>query len=181
MTMVIWKSVKDYEGLYEVSNTGKIKSVTRKRKFGKGYRIFEGKELKLQNDKDGYKKISLHNNVKRKRFFVHRLVAIAFINNQEGKPVINHKDGNKQNNHVDNLEWVTNSENDIHAFKTGLRQPNCGGTSKEVVQYDLDGNKIGEYTSISEASRINDISIQMISYCCNGKCKTGKGFVWRFK
>lgn len=180
--MEIWKSIENYEGFYEVSNHGRVRSLTRKTRFGRGYRIYEGKELSLQTDKDGYKRVALHREGKVKRFFVHRLVALAFIDNPCDKPVVNHKDGNKQNNHADNLEWATNSENDIHAFKTGLRVAHDGGTSKKVIQIDKDTLEVlGEYNSISEASRKTGVSIQMISYCCNGKCKTAKGFVWKFK
>ena len=179
--MEIWKEIKNYEGLYEISNTGKVRSLTRVKQFGRGYRTFEGKEIKLQQDKDGYFKVNLSKDGVKKRFFVHRLVAMNFIENIDSLPVVNHKDGDKQNNNVSNLEWATHSENDLHAFETGLRKPTDGGTSKKVEQYDLEGNFINQYNSISEASRATGISIQMISYCCNGKCKTTKGFVWKFK
>lgn len=180
--MEVWKEIPNYEGFYEVSNYGKVRSITRKTQFGVGYRVYKGKELKLQADKDGYKRVALHKEGKQKRFFVHRLVGLCFIDNPENKPVINHIDGDKANNYVENLEWVTRSENDIHAFDTGLRAPHDGGTSRKVVQMDKDTLEVlGEYKSMSEASRETGISVPMISYCCNGKIKTAKGFVWKFK
>lgn len=112
----IWKDIEGYEGLYQVSNFGKVKSLNYKRQnkvkilkpsqTGKG--AFKGQ---------GY--LSLH--LKNKQFKVHRLVAEAFIPNKENKPQINHKDGNKLNNNSNNLEWCTNSENQKHAWKNGLR------------------------------------------------------------
>lgn len=180
--MEVWKDIPNYEGLYVISNYGNIKSVTRTVRFGRGFKTYESQYLKYQEDKDGYFRVGLSKNGKKKRYRVNRLVALTFIKNENNLPVVNHKDGNKQNNYVDNLEWVTNSENDLHAFKTGLRVAHDGGASKNVVQLDMKTLKvINEYKSISEASRKTGISIQMISYCCNGKCKTGKGFVWRFK
>ena len=177
----IWKPIKEFEGIYEVSNTGKIRSLTRKVKMGRGYRIFEATILKPQIDKDGYFKVNLSKNGKKKRFFVHRLVAEAFIENPNNFPVVNHKDGNKQNNHVDNLEWTTISENTKHAFRINLRKPHCGGTSKKVAKVDPSSNKIIEiYGSIKDAARKNNISDSCISDCAKGRLKTSRKFKWVF-
>lgn len=105
----IWKNVSDYEGLYEVSNFGNIRSFrTRNR-------------IKPIITKDGYHRLSLSKNNKVKNVFVHRIAAKAFIENIDNKPYINHIDGNKQNNNICNLEWVTSHENTLHSYKLGLQ------------------------------------------------------------
>lgn len=105
-----WKIPKEF-GKYEVSNDGKVRKVTTKR------------ELKAFPDKDGYLKFGVRKNGKRVFIGAHRLVAMAFIPNPEGKPQVNHKNGVKWDNRVNNLEWVTSSENRLHAYKTGLQVP----------------------------------------------------------
>jgi hypothetical protein len=105
----IWKSVNGYDGEYLISNDGEVKS-------------FKQNKVKIvaQANYKGYKKITLCKNNKTTTFFVHRLVAMHFIHNPLNKPTVNHIDGNKQNNHVDNLEWATQKENVMHAWSTGL-------------------------------------------------------------
>lgn len=180
--MEVWKPIPDYEDSYEVSNYGQVRSKDRYTPTRNGEVFKKGVIKTLKEDKDGYFKVCLSKNSKKKSFFVHRLVALTFIENPNNYPVVNHKDGNKQNNKVENLEWCTRSENDKHAYRIGLRKVTDGGTSKEVVQLDKETLKVlFEYPSISEASKQTGISVQMISYCCNGKCKTAGGFVWRFK
>ena len=113
--MEIWKSIFGYEGLYEVSNYGNVKSL-----------ISNGKILKPSKDKAGYLILTLCKDKNHKTKLVHRLVAIAFLHNPENKPEVNHKgdDGNKQNNHVYNLEWSTSLENMRHAIKNNFIKPN---------------------------------------------------------
>ena len=107
-----WKDIKGYEGFYQVSNLGRVKSLSRSIYYSKGYTVYrKGKIKKPSFDKNGYPQIGLCKNgtvITRK---IHRLVAEAFIPNPENKPEINHKDENKTNNYVDNLEWVTEKEN----------------------------------------------------------------------
>ena len=122
----MWKNII-YDGLdtnYMVSDDGKVKNP-------------KGKEMKLQIQQ-GYCHVTIQINKKGKRFRVHRLVAEAFIPNPENKPYVNHIDGNRMNNNINNLEWVTPQENTLHAVSTGLMQPT---REKEVIQFDLDGNK----------------------------------------
>lgn len=98
----IWKDIQNYEGIYQISNFGNIKSCNGLRKL---------------DNSNGYSKLTLNLNSKKRKFYAHRLVAIHFIPNQNNLPQVNHKDGNKFNNHVDNLEWVSRSENMCHANK----------------------------------------------------------------
>ena len=163
----MWKSVKGYEGLYEVSENGEVRN-------------YKGFIKKPKPDKDGYLKVWLSKNSKKKPYFIHRLVASSFVENSLNKPIVNHIDGIKTNNHYSNLEWCTRSENDKHAFQLGLRKVTCGGTSKRVAQYDLDDSFIAEYNSISHAARVNNISITSISDCINGKFQKANGYVWKF-
>lgn len=179
--MEIWKPVPGYEGSYEVSNLGRVRSVSRYTPTWSGKVFKKGTIKKQKEDKDGYFKVWLSKNSKKKPFFVHRLVATAFLDNPDNLPVVNHKDGNKKNNTVENLEWCTLSENTKHAFKIGLIKPSCRGTNKKVAKIDPATNEIiSVYKSMSEAARENGITVQMISYCANGKNKTGKGFKWAF-
>jgi hypothetical protein len=131
--MAIWFKINNE---YEVSKLGEVKSLSRKVNCKNGFRITKEKILKPNfQKKTGYYSVTLH-----KVMSIHRLVATAFIPNPENKPFVNHKDGNKLNNNVDNLEWVTASENGIHAFKSGLLKIKKGEsyksklTEKEVLE-----------------------------------------------
>ena len=107
--------------------------------------------MKPKISKDGYYTIGLRTNDNVKKFFrVHRLVATMFIDNPLNKDIVNHIDGNKLNNNINNLEWVTPAENTQHAVNTGLMLPT---KERAVVQFDLDGNKIAKYVSMREAAR----------------------------
>lgn len=113
----VWKAVEGYENLYQVSNLGNVKSLDREVTYSSGVvTLHKGKTLK-QDTARGYKRVTLSENGKTKRFQVHRLVAMHFVENPEDKPHVNHLDGNKANNVVDNLEWCTASENEQHSFK----------------------------------------------------------------
>ena len=118
----VWKDIKGYEGMYQVSNLGRVRSLNRIiTNKNKKYEI-KGKIISNSTSKLGYKKVTLQSNGERKTFQVHRLVAQTFINNPNDKPQVNHIDGDKANNQVHNLEWVTSSENITHAFAIGLKQ-----------------------------------------------------------
>lgn len=122
----IWKPIKGYEGLYEVSNLGRVKALERKKNCNRGYGVIKEHFLKPNNHGTcGYYRVPLTNREHiRKYYLVHRLVAENFIENPKNLPQINHKDGNKENNAVDNLEWCTVSFNIKHAYETGLRITN---------------------------------------------------------
>ena len=133
-----------------------------------------------QGTRSGYKVVYFKKGNTKTSKQVHRLVAQAFIPNPENKPQVNHIDGNKHNNNVDNLEWVTVSENAIHALNTGLRS-RIMKTNKKVIQYDLDMNYINEYVSLCEAERKTNVSRPNITRCCEGIYKQSGGYVWRYK
>lgn len=167
----IWKSVVGYEGLYEVSNLGRVKS------FPRNGTIKDEKILKPFIDKLGRKNVFLSKNNKRKRFRIHRLVAEAFIPNPHNYPIINHKDENPSNNFVDNLEWCDHSYNVNYGTANSKRSKK---QSKPVLQYDLQDNLIREWSSATEAGR-DGFKFRSISACCNGKRKSHKGYKWSYK
>lgn len=113
----VWKDIKGYEGIYQVSNFGNVKSLDRADCTG---RNLKGKLFSTKAKKNNYITVRLLKNAKITTFSIHRLVALAFLPLVDGKNHVNHKDGNKQNNHVDNLEWCNMSENMKHAYKHGL-------------------------------------------------------------
>ena len=114
----VWKDIKGYEGCYQVSSLGNVKS---KKKWNGHKYITDEKILKPSMSTTGYYKVKLSNGKPKRDLKIHRLVAEAFINNDLSKPFVNHKDGNKLNNCIDNLEWCTASENVKHAIETGLK------------------------------------------------------------
>ena len=127
MNAEIWKDVVGYEGIYQCSNIGRIKSLDHKVYHSNyKYRIQKGRIISVSKSKKGYLQVSLSKNGKRFHTGVHRIMAISFIDNPENKPQVNHIDGNKENNLLSNLEWVTNSENQIHAINGGLCSHNRG-------------------------------------------------------
>ena len=146
-------------------------------KNGEIYSKKTKKKMAYQVDKDGYKRFRFW--IKRKPFKIatHRLVALLYIENPNSYPVINHIDGNKQNNHYSNLEWCTIKHNTIHAQKLGLRTQKH--LCKKIKQIDLNTNNVlATYNSITEASRANNISRQDIGQVCLGKGKSAGGFRW---
>lgn len=115
-----WKPIKGYEGLYEVSNLGRVKSLPKYHNCGKQGYMQSEKNLKQIKQNSGYLCVCIYKNGIGKKYLIHRLVAETFIPNPENKTQVNHLDGNKENNCIDNLEWVTQKENIQHAYKTGL-------------------------------------------------------------
>ena len=164
-----WKIIEESRK-YEISNFGSVR-----RKLKTEYKYLEPFE-----DKDGYLKVCLCENQHRIYRFVHRLVAQAFIENTYNKPTVNHKDGNKQNNCLNNLEWATIKEQNNHALKTGLRNMKNDGCSKKVAQYDMNMNLIKIYPSANEAKRQTGFSQGHISDVCRGEKKKYKNYIWKY-
>ena len=182
--MEIWKPIKDFEGLYEVSNYGRVKALEKEIEFktknqfcefSTKYKTFE-KILKPIKHSNGYYVISLSYLGVKKIKAIHRLVAEAFIENPLNKPQVNHKDGNKGNNNADNLEWVTQSENTRHAYTTGLLRH----YTTPISQFDLNGNFIKQWASIKEAAQTLNIVESGIAKCCCGKRKKSGGYMWGY-
>jgi len=155
----IWKPILGYGGLYEVSNFGRIKSLPKivKINYLRGDLILKGKDNGF-----GYLTVGLSKEKKCKRFYIHRLVAIAFVENKDNKPQVNHIDGDKTNNNILNLEWCNNSENGLHAYRILKRKTN----GKMCYQYDRKGNLLNTFISASEASRQTGINKIFIASCC---------------
>lgn len=171
----IWKDIPDYEGIYQASNLGKIKSLPKNIKMPKGgYRKQKEKFLKFSIDKDGYFKTTICKNKKPKTYYVHRLIAKTFIKNKENKSFVNHIDGNKQNNCVNNLEWCTAKENVNHAIHILKKR------MKKVDKYSLDNVYIETYESIEEAGLKNNIKPEHIWRCCKNIRPTSGGFIWKY-
>lgn len=187
-----WRDIKGYEGLYQVSNLGRVRSLDRyiinksnKRQYYNG-KILNG------NIRQGYLKLTLSKNNSQKTIPIHILVAKTFIPNPESKPEVNHIDGNKANNCVNNLEWVTRSENELHAYKNGLAKPSLKqkeavakyareNYSKKVLQYDLNGNFIKEWNSMHDVWRELGIRPSYICRCCKGLRNYTYGYIWKYK
>lgn len=172
----IWKNINGYEGLYQVSNLGRIKSLERMVKSNNNnYRIVKEKILKQNQDKNGYYVISLNKNNKSKKYIVHRLVAQTFIPNPNNYPVVNHKDENKKNNCVENLEWCTIYYNNIYGHRIEKAKKKIGIPLK---QCDLFGNIINKWNNAAEVYNVLGYDISSIRKCCNKKRLTAYGFKW---
>lgn len=177
----MWKAVKGYEGIYEVSNDGEVRRLAYHDAGNIGKYGSEPRTVKQRSDKDGYKTVTLQYKRVIKGCRVHRLVAEAFIPNEENKPQVNHINGVKHDNRVENLEWNTRSENIRHRIDVlGVTLRNKKG-SKPVVQFDKAHNVIAEYPSAKEAARQNGISQGHISECCRHEMPSYKGYLWEYK
>lgn len=141
------------------------------------------KILKINYDKMGYPIVGLSKNGKLRTRTIHRLVAETFIDNPNNYAIINHKDCNKTNNNIENLEWCTQKHNVMESFRNGLQKAPKGKestSSKKVLQYDLQGNFIRKWDCTMDIQRELGIANQHISACCLGKYKSSNGYIWRY-
>ena len=171
----IWRDIKDYEGMYQVSNLGRIKSLERYVKGNKSKKLIKERIL-VNVNKRGYMHIALWNQKKYKACRVHRLVAQAFIDNPENKKQVNHINGIKDDNRVENLEWCTSFENMQHARDNGLL--NHKSKMKKVVMLSINGETLLLFDSLTEAQNITGFNRNYISCCCEKKRETYKGYKW---
>ena len=160
----IWRDIEGYEGLYQISNKGHVKSL-----YKSSERI-----LKSYDNGKGYLKVHLFKNTAFQSIYIHRLVAETFIPNLENKPEVNHKDENKLNNCVENLEWMTTKENSNY----GTRNERI---SRKILQYSKSGDFIREWSGAHGVERVLGIDNSSITKCCKGKRKSSGGFVWKYK
>lgn len=163
----IWKPIDGYEGLYEVSNCGRVKSLC-------ATRWHKIKMRKPVPDKDGYLTVLLKRDGKYRCFKIHRLVATAFIPNTHHYPAVNHKDEDRQNNRVDNLEWCTAKYNNTYNHK----ERKC---FKAVVQIDENGMIVGRYQSVGSAAAAAGVNPASISGVLSGRRNKTGGYSWAYQ
>ena len=178
MVEEIWRTAivngEPYEN-YQVSNFGRIMSLN----YG---RTGKSKLLIPVENKYGYMVVLFYKNGKRKMYRVHRLVAEIFLSNPNNLPQVNHKDENKKNNNADNLEWCTCEYNQNFGSRNERisKSKTNGKTSKKVLQFSKSGEFIREWESTRECER-NGFDHSGVMKCCNGKLKSHKGYIWRYK
>ena len=167
----IWKDIEGYEGLYQVSNMGRVRSLR------------NNIILKSKIERSGYERVNLSVNNIHKDYYIHRMVATAFISNPNNCPIVNHKDEDRTNNRVDNLEWCTQKYNINYGTgnkKRGLSNTN-GKCSKPVLQYTKDGCFIKEWKSTMDVQRNLGFEHANISRCCRGKQSYAYSYIWKYK
>lgn len=191
--MEIWKDIENYEGIYQISSLGRVRSLERiangSCRNGGKYTV-KGRVLKNSTGGENNNREYIHIRVngEKRSFSIPRLVAIAFIPNLENKPEVNHIDGNTLNNRVENLEWVTKSENEIHAYKLNLKKPSNKGRTleksylaKPVIQFDKNMKQIKRYSCAKQAMIETGIRNQKICDCLKGRNKTAGGYIWKYE
>lgn len=174
----IFKDIDGYDGKYKISNRGRV------------YSVKSSKYLKIAKDYHGYLFVNLCNNGKQKYKRIHRIVAETFIPNPDNLPEVNHKDENKENNYVENLEWCDQKYNNNYGTRKERMQytldnmdwdkTNCSRKPKTVGKYNIDNQLIEVYKSTQEAERKTGFNHYNICRCCNGKLHTYKNYIWKY-
>lgn len=162
----MWKAIAGYENVYEINTLGEVR------------RIDSGNILKGYVNPDGYRRVGLTVNGHTKVFLMHRLIAIAFIPNPNNYPCVNHKDENKSNNSLYNLEWCDYR----YDLNYGTRNNRASKSKKRpILQYSKTGEFIREWKSVTDLKNETGMDITHVSSCCRGKRKTANGFRWKYK
>lgn len=169
----IWKDIKGFEGLYQVSSFGNVRSLERTLNNGNQWK---GRLLK-QELNHGYKRVLLCKNGKKQHFRVHKLVAMVFVPNPNNYTIVNHIDEDKTHNYYTNLEWCTAKYNSNYG---NCKYKIAKKLSKPVLQFTTNGVLVGRYSSLSDVGRKTGYGIGYISQCCNGKYNTAYDYVWRY-
>lgn len=169
----VWKDIEGFEGRYQVSNLGNVKSLNY---ANRGYE----QNLVPKVNNCGYLWVELRGNEKPKPMLIHRLVAEAFIENENGYPIINHKDENPKNCSVDNLEWCNNSYNVLYSLRKEGRKRGTKHSRKKLLRISKDGAVTEISKNIAEFCKNNNFNEWSILQCCNGNRKTAYGYKWKF-
>lgn len=186
----VWKDIKGYEGYYQISNKGRVKSLPRLRN-AKNKFISRERILKNQDNSKGYLRVELKANNKKQKFFVHRLVAEHFLDKPKGCNIVNHLDCNPHNNNVENLEWTTFKGNSRYMKEQGrdrrtpiwierLTKTQRKVNGKKVIGISINGNMVLRYDAVNEVKK-DGFHPSCVSECCNNLRQTHKGFLWRFR
>lgn len=170
----VWKDVPGFEGLYQVSDMGRVKSLARVMERTGTWATSQKERILKPSLCKGYRHVVLCKQGRRQSFAVHRLVALAFVPNPATKPQINHMDGNKENNRPRNLEWVTSSENNLHR----RRVLNGGGGKAPRAVICLDTGIV--YASVTEAAKTMGVDLMSILHACQGRSKSSCGCRWAY-
>ena len=170
-----WVDIIGFEGCYKINRLGEVLSCAMVRSNGNG--SYLQKQIVLRPYGKQYLRVALNRDGKRHETSIHSLLAIHFIPNPHNKPIINHKNGIKKDNSLENIEWATCAENNQHAHDTGLK---IGANRKMVVQIDLSGNTVMAHKSILGASKTTGIGRRNIKRNIRGERPTAGGFVWKF-
>lgn len=183
----IWKDIPGYEGLYQVSDKSCVRSLDRfvtESNFRKRILFFKGQIIKPYTYKNGYYYVVLRKDGGSKHFYLHRLVANAFIPNPYRFPFVNHKDENPSNNNIENLEWCTHEYNMNYGTVRERMSKHTQNNAKrrKVSQFTLSGDFVKTYKSLREAQKMTGICYQSIGQCClgNKKYSHAGGFVWKY-
>jgi hypothetical protein len=192
----VWKDVINYDGYYQVSNMGRVKSLKKWRNNGNGgyiqkeHILHQASSGKVHNGMN-YQQCCLSVDGVKKHFNMQQIVAIHFVDNPNNYKEVNHIDGNKKNNVWTNLEWTTRQANQLHMYKMGLSHGRPSWTaglfgkdnphSKIILQLDMMGNPIKEWESLNSASKELKINVGNIGNACRGRCKSVGGFKWQYK
>ena len=175
----VWKDIDGFEGLYQVSNYGRVKSLERTVTYSSGNVHWYPERVLVPVDAgNGYLRVSLSINNKYKSHLIHRLVAKAFVENPDNLPCVNHKDENQSNNHIDNLEWCSYKYNSNYGTAVERRS---NKRSRPVDCYNTEGALVKHYKKVADA--IKDLKLKTgdkIRLVCNGQRKKAAGFVWRW-
>lgn len=197
----VWKDIEGYEGLYQVSNTGRVKHLPYTLNNISGSHYMDERILKQNPNNSGYLMVGLYKNKKGLNKTVHRLVAKAFVENKKGLLEVNHRNEIKTDNRAENLEWVTHRQNSTHGTKikrtiktfkerginVGENNPMFGKTGSEspcakpILQYDMSGNLLHEYDSAASVERLFGYKRCCVNGAARGIYRQAYGFVWKYK
>ncbi len=176
----VWKPIKGYEGIYEVSSLGRVRSLARLRIDRMGRRKPIPEKMLKMHDRKGYDSVTLQDMGRKAIMSVHRLVAMAFIPNPDNLPVINHRDENPKNNQVSNLEWCDISYNTRYGTGVERAQAKHVYHRKAVEQLTKDGQHVATFKGVKEAARATGADASVIVRVCKGRNETAGGYRWKY-